>query len=107
MPAAVDFLIGPADFGPACRWQATAPDSHFTRSTTCSMLTADGGRVALGGNRLITTSLAGGRTERSLAAYRGDVGIALGRLPGLPGRGAARAGLPVPVHRPETPVPSG
>ncbi|MFF4926160.1 hypothetical protein ACFY4B_36780 [Kitasatospora sp. NPDC001261] len=90
MPAAVGFLIGPADFGPTCWWQAAVPDSPFTRSMSCTLLTADGGR-----------------TERSLAAYRGDVGIALERLPGLPGRGAARAGLPVPVHRPETPVPSG
>ncbi|MFJ6382428.1 arylamine N-acetyltransferase [Kitasatospora sp. NPDC092039] len=80
-----------ADFAATCWWQATSPDSHFTRSTTCSLLTADGGRVTVSGRRLITTSPDGGRTERALAddellaAYRTRFGIALDRLPDLPG----------------------
>ncbi|MGW2255364.1 arylamine N-acetyltransferase family protein [Kitasatospora sp. NPDC001660] len=80
-----------ADFGPTCWWQTTSPDSHFTRSATCSMLTADGGRVTLGGSRLITTTPAGERTELTLAddevlaAYRAHFGITLDRLPAIPG----------------------
>ncbi|WP_224279137.1 arylamine N-acetyltransferase [Streptomyces sp. LS1784] len=80
-----------ADFAPTCWWQATSPDSHFTRSTACSLLTADGGRVTISGNRLITTTPAGERTERTLtddealAAYRTRFGITLDRLPALPG----------------------
>ncbi|MFJ2576508.1 arylamine N-acetyltransferase [Kitasatospora aureofaciens] len=77
-----------ADFGPTCWWQTTSPESNFTRSTTCSLLTADGGRVTLSGTRLITTTEAGERTERTLAdaealaAYRDLFGITLDRLPG-------------------------
>ncbi|MBO1413971.1 arylamine N-acetyltransferase [Streptomyces sp. FH025] len=79
------------DFRPTCWWQTTSPDSHFTRSTTCSMLTADGGRVTLSGNRLITTTPAGERTEstltddEALAAYHTHFGIRLDRLPAPPG----------------------
>ncbi|MFI2610978.1 arylamine N-acetyltransferase [Kitasatospora sp. NPDC018619] len=80
-----------ADFAPTCWWQATSPDSHFTRSTTCSLPTADGGRVTISGRRLITTAPDGGRTERlladddeALAAYRTRFGIELDRLPALP-----------------------
>ncbi|WP_416875117.1 arylamine N-acetyltransferase family protein [Kitasatospora sp. SC0581] len=89
------YRLGPrpyelADFAPTCRWQTTSPDSHFTRSTTCTLLTADGGRATLSGNRLITTTPAGERTERpltedeALAAYRTRFGITLDRLPSLP-----------------------
>jgi N-hydroxyarylamine O-acetyltransferase len=77
-----------ADFAPTCWWQSTSPASHFTRSLTCSMLTADGGRVTLGGDRLIVTDPSGGRTERVLdgddailAAYREHFGVVLDRVP--------------------------
>ena len=78
-----------ADFGPTCWWQQTSPDSHFTRSLTCSRLTPEG-RVTLSGNRLITT-VAGERTETHLdgddavrEAYRTEFGIELDRLPTPP-----------------------
>ncbi len=83
-----------ADFGPTCWWQSTSPDSHFTRSTTCSLLTGDGGRITLSGTRLIRTAPDGTRTERQLteaetpAAYREHFGIALDRLPGRAAGGA-------------------
>jgi N-hydroxyarylamine O-acetyltransferase len=77
------------DFGPTCWWQQTSPDSHFTRSLTCSRLTPDG-RVTLSGDRLITT-VAGERTETVLdgddavrAAYRTHFGFELDRLPTPP-----------------------
>ncbi|MEV7026176.1 arylamine N-acetyltransferase [Kitasatospora sp. NPDC093558] len=79
-----------ADFAPTCWWQTTSPDSVFTRSTTCSVLTADGGRTTIAGDRLITTTPAGGRTEvplaadEALAAYRTHFGITLDRLPSPP-----------------------
>jgi N-hydroxyarylamine O-acetyltransferase len=74
-----------ADFRPACWWQQTSPDSHFTEGPTCSRPTPDG-RVTLAGNRLIQT-VAGERIETelsddaALAAYREHFGIALDRLP--------------------------
>lgn len=75
-----------ADFGPACWFQQTWPDSHFRQSLTCSILTASG-RVTLSGDRLITTE-GGERTERSLsgnaeilAAYRTYFDINLDRVP--------------------------
>ncbi|MDQ7906199.1 arylamine N-acetyltransferase [Phytohabitans sp. ZYX-F-186] len=77
-----------ADFAPTCWWQSTSPDAHFTRSLTCSMLTPDGGRVTLSGDRLIVTDPAGGRDEQRLdgdaavlAAYRERFGLALDRVP--------------------------
>lgn len=77
-----------ADFAPTCWWQSTSPDAHFTRSLTCSMLTPDGGRVTLSGDRLIRTSPAGDRDERVLdrddavlAAYREHFGVVLDRVP--------------------------
>ncbi|MFD9127268.1 arylamine N-acetyltransferase [Kitasatospora sp. NPDC059571] len=75
-----------ADFAPTCWWQATSPDSHFTRSTTCSRPDGDG-RVTLAGTRLVTTAADGTRTERELTgaqaleAYRELFGITLERLP--------------------------
>ena len=75
-----------ADFVPTCWWQATSPDSHFTRSTICSRLTG-AGRISLSGRTLIRTS-GGTRTEQELgadaevlAAYRDHFGIVLGRVP--------------------------
>ncbi|MGN9908365.1 arylamine N-acetyltransferase family protein [Phytohabitans sp. LJ34] len=77
-----------ADFAPTCWWQSTSPDSHFTRSLTCSMLAPDGGRVTLSGDRLIRTDPAGARTETVLdgddavlAAYREHFGLVLDRVP--------------------------
>jgi N-hydroxyarylamine O-acetyltransferase len=76
------------DFVPTCWWQQTSPDSHFTRSVTCSMPTATG-RVTLSGTKLITQTPDGGeRVERTLgsdaevlAAYRVHFGIVLDRVP--------------------------
>jgi N-hydroxyarylamine O-acetyltransferase len=79
-----------ADFGPTCWWQTTSPQSHFTRSTTCSLLAPDGGRTTLSGTRLIRTAPDGGRTEEqltdagALSAYREHFGIVLDRLPTPP-----------------------
>jgi N-hydroxyarylamine O-acetyltransferase len=76
-----------SDFAPTCWWQQTSPESHFTRGTICSRLTATG-RVSLSGHTLIQTE-AGARTERELpsesavlAAYREHFGISLDRVPG-------------------------
>jgi N-hydroxyarylamine O-acetyltransferase len=75
-----------ADFVPTCWWQATSPDSHFTRSTICSRLTG-AGRISLSGRTLIRTS-GGTRTEQELdadadvlAAYQDHFGIVLDRVP--------------------------
>ncbi|WP_395295935.1 arylamine N-acetyltransferase [Kitasatospora hibisci] len=79
-----------ADFVPTCWWQTTSPDSHFTRSTTCTLPTAGGGRVTLSGTRLIRTAADGTRSEELLdeagasAAYRTLFGITLDRLPVAP-----------------------
>ena len=78
-----------ADFAPTCWWQQTSPDSHFTRSLTCSLPT-ESGRVTLSGSRLITTT-DGERVEETLesadavlAAYHTHFGITLDRVPILP-----------------------
>jgi N-hydroxyarylamine O-acetyltransferase len=74
-----------SDFAPTCWWTRTSPDSHFTRTLTCSLLT-ESGRVTLSGNRLVHT-VRGERTERvlddaeAIAAYRTHFGITLDRLP--------------------------
>jgi N-hydroxyarylamine O-acetyltransferase len=75
-----------ADFVPTCWWQQTSPESHFTQSTICTLLTGDG-RISLSGRTLIRTS-AGARTEEHLdgdgavlAAYRDHFGIVLDRVP--------------------------
>ncbi|MFJ8437046.1 arylamine N-acetyltransferase [Kitasatospora sp. NPDC094019] len=85
-----------ADFAPTCWWQTTSPDSHFTRATTCSRPTPDGGRITLtssratGGTRLLRTAPDGSRTEElldadaALGAYRTHFGITLDRLPTAP-----------------------
>ena len=79
-----------ADFGPMCWWQQTSPDSHFTRSTVCSRVTADG-RISLSGRALITTTN-GNRAERELptdaavlATYRDHFGVILDRVPAAAG----------------------
>jgi N-hydroxyarylamine O-acetyltransferase len=74
------------DFVPTCWWQQTSPQSHFTRSTICSRLTA-GGRITISGRTLIRTN---GETrdeqelpgDAVLAAYREHFGISLDRVPG-------------------------
>lgn len=87
-----------ADFGPTCWWQQTSPESHFTRATVCSRLTASG-RVSISGRTLIRTA-DGIRTEQELpaddavlAAYRDHFGIILDRVPAVAARPAShRAG---------------
>lgn len=78
-----------ADFGPTCWFQQTSPASHFTRSLTCSLPTADG-RVTLS-DRLLIRTVDGVRTERELgsdaevlAVYRDCFGFELDRLPSAP-----------------------
>jgi N-hydroxyarylamine O-acetyltransferase len=77
-----------ADFGPTCWWQQTSPESHFTRTTICSRLTA-GGRISISGHTLIRTA-DGKRTEQELtadaallAAYRDHFGIILDQVPAV------------------------
>jgi N-hydroxyarylamine O-acetyltransferase len=79
------------DFGPTCWWQQTSPESHFTRSLVCSLLT-ERGRVTLSDRTLIHTT-GDRREERTLAgdaevldAYRSLFGIVLDRLPTPPAR---------------------
>jgi N-hydroxyarylamine O-acetyltransferase len=80
-----------ADFVPTCWWQQTSPQSHFTRSPTCSLLT-ETGRVTLSGARLIHT-VHGEREERVLAdadlldAYRTHFGLTLDGVPVVAGGG--------------------
>src|SRR5205807_10338604 len=75
------------DFGPTCWYQQTSPDSHFTRTLICSLVTPEG-RVTLSGNTLIRTEN-GERTERELTdaevlpAYRDLFGIELEHPPTL------------------------
>ncbi|GAA5151676.1 MULTISPECIES: arylamine N-acetyltransferase family protein [Amycolatopsis] len=74
-----------ADFGPTCWWQATSPDSHFTRQLLCTLPTP-GGRVTLAGDKLIE-QVDGKRVERVLAgreivdAYREYFGIDVNEAP--------------------------
>ncbi|GAA2696552.1 arylamine N-acetyltransferase family protein [Nonomuraea recticatena] len=75
------------DFVPMCWWQATSPESHFTRSPVCSMRT-DEGRITISGSKLIHTA-SGERTERVLRegdllpAYADHFAITLDRLPSM------------------------
>ncbi|WP_344933377.1 arylamine N-acetyltransferase [Sphaerisporangium flaviroseum] len=75
-----------SDFVPTCWWQQTSPQSHFTRSLTCSRMT-ESGRVTLSGAKLIHT-IDGERREQLLDgdaevldAYRKHFGISLDRVP--------------------------
>ncbi|RSN23216.1 acetyltransferase [Amycolatopsis sp. WAC 04169] len=77
------------EFVPTAFWQATSPDSPFTRGPTCSLPTGHG-RVTLAGDKLIVTTH-GVRTETRLSgdqeileAYRKEFGIELDRVPGRP-----------------------
>jgi N-hydroxyarylamine O-acetyltransferase len=74
------------EFRIGCWWNTTSPDSHFTRSLTCSLPT-DEGRVTLSGRKLITT-IGGERTEIELesdaavlSAYLTIFGVELDRVP--------------------------
>jgi N-hydroxyarylamine O-acetyltransferase len=74
------------DFAAGCWWHRTSPQSHFTRSLVCSMLT-ETGRVTLSGRTLIRTA-DGERHEQRLgddaevlAAYRTHFGIELDSVP--------------------------
>ncbi|GII63379.1 N-hydroxyarylamine O-acetyltransferase [Sphaerisporangium krabiense] len=74
------------DYLPTCWWHQTSPESHFTRTLTCSRLT-ETGRITLSGAKLITT--VGGRRDEVvlgddaeiLDAYRTHFGITLDRVP--------------------------
>jgi len=79
-----------ADFVTGAWWHRTSPESHFTQSLVCSMLTARG-RITLSGRTLVRT-VDGTRDERELdtdaevlAAYRTHFGITLDRVPTVRG----------------------
>ncbi|MDQ1038709.1 N-hydroxyarylamine O-acetyltransferase [Streptomyces sp. V3I8] len=83
------------DFVAGAWWHSTSPASHFTRSTVCSRVTDDGGRVTLSGRTLTVTAPEGGKgttelasDEEVLAAYRERFGIVLERVP-VVGKGDA------------------
>ncbi|MFJ4481738.1 arylamine N-acetyltransferase [Streptomyces longwoodensis] len=85
------------DFVAGAWWHRTSPESHFTRSSVCSRVTEDGGRVTLSGRRLKVTRGDGAVEERELerdaevlAAYREWFGIVLDRVPDV--REAGRRG---------------
>ncbi len=74
------------DFRAGCWWHRTSPESHFTRSLVCSILT-ESGRTTLSGRTLVRTT-DGERVEREipedaevLAAYRTHFGMTLDRVP--------------------------
>lgn len=90
-----------ADFVPMAWWQTTSPESHFTRSLTCSRPTSQG-RVTLSGDRLIET-VDGVRNEVVLPspeavrlAYRVYFGMTLTRLPVPPGESPLTGEVPQP-----------
>ncbi|MER6342963.1 arylamine N-acetyltransferase family protein [Streptomyces sp. NPDC001595] len=79
-----------ADFVTGAWWHSTSPQSHFTRSLVCSLVTEDGGRITLSGRKLKTTAADGtreefefgeGDDEEVLAVYRERFGIVLERVP--------------------------
>jgi N-hydroxyarylamine O-acetyltransferase len=67
------------DFHAMNEWQQTAPESHFTKGTICSMLTVEG-RQTVSGDRLIQTRR-GQRSETVLAP--GEVDGALEQCFGI------------------------
>lgn len=77
------------DFEAGAWYHRTSPDSHFTRSLVCSLLTEDG-RITLGGHTLTTTvGERRTRTELSTAAdvlkaYHQHFGIVLDHVPPEP-----------------------
>ncbi|MDN3355964.1 arylamine N-acetyltransferase [Actinomadura sp. DC4] len=78
------------DFRAGCWWHRTSPESHFTRSLVCSLLT-ESGRTTLSGRNLVRT-VDGARSEEPLgddaevlAAYRSVFGVTLECVPELGG----------------------
>lgn len=76
------------DFVTGAWWHRTSPESHFTQSVVCSLLT-ERGRVTLSGRTLVRTE-DGHREEHELttdtevlAAYRTHFGITLDRVPAV------------------------
>ncbi|MFE9673276.1 arylamine N-acetyltransferase [Streptomyces sp. NPDC006259] len=84
-----------ADFVAGAWWHSTSPESHFTRSSVCSRVTEDGGRITLSGRRLKVTDPHGVSEERELTGdqevldvYREQFGIEMERVPVVRGDGA-------------------
>lgn len=76
------------DFVAGAWWHGTSPMSHFGRSTVCSRVTEDGGRITLSGRSLTVTAPDGTKEvteqatdEEVLAVYRERFGIELDRVP--------------------------
>jgi N-hydroxyarylamine O-acetyltransferase len=71
----------PADFEPMCRYQQTAPESHFTQHRVCTLATP-AGRITLSDRRWIVTEN-GQRQERAIddaefgRILKADFGITL------------------------------
>ena len=91
-----------SDFVPMAWWQSTSPESHFTKSLTCSRPTSQG-RVTLSGDKLIET-VDGVRHEVVLPteaairmAYRVYFGLPLTRLPTSPGESPLTSGALSPT----------
>ncbi|MFI5584239.1 arylamine N-acetyltransferase [Amycolatopsis sp. NPDC051758] len=91
-----------SDFVPMAWWQSTSPESHFTKSLTCSRPTSQG-RVTLSGDKLIET-VEGVRHEVVLPteaairmAYRVYFGLPLTRLPTSPGESPLTSGALSPT----------
>ncbi|MEU3981224.1 arylamine N-acetyltransferase [Streptomyces sp. NPDC026672] len=87
------------DFRAGAWWHSTSPASHFGRSTVCSRVTEEGGRVTLSGRTLTVTAPDGKREVRELeadeevlAVYRERFGIVLDRVPAVRGRGTEDGG---------------
>jgi N-hydroxyarylamine O-acetyltransferase len=71
------------DYAEMCRYHQTSPESHFTRGRVISRV-IEGGRVTLSEMRLIETTDAGARSERTLtdddeyrAALRDHFGVVM------------------------------
>ncbi|MEV8033086.1 arylamine N-acetyltransferase [Streptomyces sp. NPDC086182] len=80
------------DFAVGAWWQSTSPLSHFTRSSVCSRITEEGGRITLSGHRFTVSTADGakevselGTDEDVLATYRECFGIELDRVPEVKG----------------------
>ncbi|MFF2994428.1 arylamine N-acetyltransferase [Streptomyces sp. NPDC057950] len=78
------------DFVAGAWWHSTSPMSHFGRSTVCSRVTEDGGRITLSGRSLTVTAPDGTKEvtepatdEEVLAVYRERFGIELDQVPGV------------------------
>ena len=70
---------------PACRWQQTSPDSHFTQQRVATIALSDNGRLTYSGMRRIETT-SSGRSETELeseeawwAGVAAELGISVDR----------------------------